>query len=146
LTFRFVAGVLKWDQLLVSHSYPEWNLGEPMMFTACLAFAFPKPERSIRSSGLIRNSYLLSKQMIIDNSSLGLAKTQDERFTPFLVIKIKGNDLTFGLGIIILQGVSSRKSLAGVNIMAIYCSPKTLSTSVINLFFPRNFHKIAHLV
>jgi hypothetical protein len=27
--------------------------------------------------------------------------------------------LTFGLGIIILQGVSSRKSLAGVNIMAV---------------------------
>jgi hypothetical protein len=29
----------------------------------------------------------------------------------------KGILLTFGLGIIILQGVSSRKSLAGVNIM-----------------------------
>jgi hypothetical protein len=43
--------------------------------------------------------------------------TQDERFTPFLVIEIKGNDLTFGLGIIILQDVSSRKSLAGVNMM-----------------------------
>jgi hypothetical protein len=28
---------------------------------------------------------------IIDNSCLGLANTQDERFTPFLVIKIKGN-------------------------------------------------------
>jgi hypothetical protein len=26
--------------------------------------------------------------MIIDNSCLGLANTQDERFTPFLVIKI----------------------------------------------------------
>jgi hypothetical protein len=57
--------------------------------------------------------------MIIDNSCLGLANAQDERFTPFLVIKIKWNDcmLTFGLGIIILQGVSRRKSLAGVNIM-----------------------------
>jgi hypothetical protein len=74
------------------------------------------PTRTNRSSGLIRNSYLLNKQMIIDNSCLGLA-TQDERFIPFLVIKIKGNDLTFGLGIIILQGVSRRKSLAGVNIM-----------------------------
>jgi hypothetical protein len=28
--------------------------------------------------------------MIIDNSCLGMANTQDERFTPFLVIKIKG--------------------------------------------------------
>jgi hypothetical protein len=36
--------------------------------------------------------YLLNKQMIIDNSCLGLANTQDERFTPFLVIKMKGND------------------------------------------------------
>jgi hypothetical protein len=57
-----------------------------------LALALPKPERSNRSSGLIRNSYLLDKQMIIDNSCLGLANAQDERFTPFLVIKIKGND------------------------------------------------------
>jgi hypothetical protein len=30
--------------------------------------------------------------MIIDNSCLGSTNTQDERFTPFLVIKIKGND------------------------------------------------------
>jgi hypothetical protein len=45
-------------------------------------------------------------------------KIKDERFTPLLVIKIKGNDC-FGLGIIILQGVSRRKSLAGVNIMFI---------------------------
>jgi hypothetical protein len=30
--------------------------------------------------------------MIIDNNHLGLANTQDERFTPFLVIKIKEND------------------------------------------------------
>jgi hypothetical protein len=63
-----------------------------VMFTACLALALPKPERSNRSSGLIINSYLLNKQMIIDNNCLGLANTQDERFTPFfLVIKIKGN-------------------------------------------------------
>jgi hypothetical protein len=36
-------------------------------------------------------------------------------------MKIKGNDLTFGLGIIILQvqGVSRRKSLAGVYIMSL---------------------------
>jgi hypothetical protein len=27
--------------------------------------------------------YLLNKQMIIDNSCLDLANTQDERFTPF---------------------------------------------------------------
>jgi hypothetical protein len=53
------------------------------MFTACLALALPKPKRSNRSSGLIRNSKLLNKQMIIDNSLLGLANTQDERFTPF---------------------------------------------------------------
>jgi hypothetical protein len=33
-----------------------------------LALALPKPERSNRSSGFIRNSYLLNKQMIIDNS------------------------------------------------------------------------------
>jgi hypothetical protein len=62
------------------------------MFTACLAIALPKSEKSNRSSGFIRNSYLLNKQMIIDNSWLGLANTQDEKFTPFLVIKIKGND------------------------------------------------------
>jgi hypothetical protein len=37
-------------------------------FTGCLAFALPKPEISNRSSGLIRNSYILNKQMIIDNS------------------------------------------------------------------------------
>jgi hypothetical protein len=35
------------------------------------------------------------------------------------MIKIKGRVLTFGLGIIILQGVSRRKSLAGVNIMGV---------------------------
>jgi hypothetical protein len=37
-----------------------------MVVTACLAFALPKPERSNRSLGLIRNSYLLNKQMTID--------------------------------------------------------------------------------
>jgi hypothetical protein len=89
------------------------------MFTACLPQHSQNPTRTNRSSGLIKNSYLLDKQLIIDNSCLGLANTQDERFTPFLVIKIKWNDLTFGLGIIILQGVSRRKSLAGVNIMHI---------------------------
>jgi hypothetical protein len=68
------------------------NLKSYMMLTSCLASALPKPKRSNRSSGLIRNSYLLNKQMIIDNSCLGLANTQDERFTPFLVIKIKGKD------------------------------------------------------
>jgi hypothetical protein len=50
--------------------------------------------------------YLLNKQMIIDNSCLGLANTQDAFFgyqdqREWL--------LTFGLGIIILQGVSRRK-------------------------------------
>jgi hypothetical protein len=35
--------------------------------------------------------------------------------------------LTFGLGIIILQGVSRRKSLAGVNIMSMYNSHKFMS-------------------
>jgi hypothetical protein len=34
--------------------------------------------------------------------------------------------LTFGLGIIILQGVSRRKSLAGVNIMSVFMPPKHL--------------------
>jgi hypothetical protein len=90
------------------------------MFTACLPQHLQNPTRTNRSSGLIRNSYILflNKQMIIDNSCLGLANTQDERFTPFLVIKIKGNDChTIGLGIIILQGISRRKSLAGVNII-----------------------------
>jgi hypothetical protein len=53
------------------------------------------------------------------HNGLGLANAQDERFTPFLVIKIKRNDLKFELGIIILQGVSRRKSLAGLNKMSI---------------------------
>jgi hypothetical protein len=47
-----------------------------------LESALPKPEISNRTSGLNRNSYHLNKQMIIDNSSLGLANTQDERFAP----------------------------------------------------------------
>jgi hypothetical protein len=62
-----------------------------MMFTACLPWHSQNPTRTNRSSGLVRNSYLLNKQMIIDNSCLGLANTQDERFTPFLVIKIIDN-------------------------------------------------------
>jgi hypothetical protein len=54
----------------------------------------------------------------IYNSWLGLANAQDERFTPFLGYQDQREWLfTFGLGIMILQGVSSRKSLAGVNIM-----------------------------
>jgi hypothetical protein len=48
-----------------------------------LASALPNPTRTNIYSGLIRNSYILNKQMIIYNSSLGLANTQDERFTPF---------------------------------------------------------------
>jgi hypothetical protein len=67
-----------------------------------LALALPKHKRSNRSSGLIRNSYLLNKQMIIDNSWFFGYQDQREWL------------LTFGLGIMILQGVSSRKSLAGV--------------------------------
>jgi hypothetical protein len=63
-----------------------------MMFTASLPQHSQDPTRTNRSSGLIRNGYLSDKQMIIDNSCLALANTQDERFTPFLVIKIKGND------------------------------------------------------
>jgi hypothetical protein len=62
----------------------------PMMFTACLPQHSQNPTRTNRSSGLIRNSYLLNKQIIIYNSCLSLANTQDERFTPSLVIKIKG--------------------------------------------------------
>jgi hypothetical protein len=41
-----------------------------------LALALPKPDLQVS------NSYLLNKQMIIDNNWLGLANTQDERFTP----------------------------------------------------------------
>jgi hypothetical protein len=63
-----------------------------MMLTACLPQHSQIPTRTNIYSGLIRNSYLLNKQMIIDNSCLGLANIQDEAFTPFLVIKIKGND------------------------------------------------------
>jgi hypothetical protein len=39
-----------------------------MVFAACLPQHCQHPTRSNRSSGLIRNSYLLNKQMIIDNS------------------------------------------------------------------------------
>jgi hypothetical protein len=63
-----------------------------MMFTACLPQHSQNSTRTNRSWVLIRNSYLLDKQMIIDNNCLGLANTQDERLTAFLVIKIKGND------------------------------------------------------
>jgi hypothetical protein len=77
-----------------------------------LALALPKPERSNRFLGLIRNSYLSNKQMIIDNSWLDLADT------PFFGYQDQRERLlTFGLWIIILQGVSSRKYMAGVNIM-----------------------------
>jgi hypothetical protein len=38
-----------------------------MMFTAYLPQHSQNPTRTNRSSGLIRNSYLLNKQMIIDN-------------------------------------------------------------------------------
>jgi hypothetical protein len=60
-----------------------------MMLTAFLSQHSENPTRTNRYSGLIRNRYLLNKQMIIDKSCFGLANTQDERFTPFLVIKIK---------------------------------------------------------
>jgi hypothetical protein len=53
--------------------------------------------------------------MIIEKSWLGLANTQDEVHTFFGSQDQREWLLTFGLGIIILQGVSSRKSLAGVN-------------------------------
>jgi hypothetical protein len=58
------------------------------MFTPCLPQHAQNLTRTNRSSGFIRNRYLLNKQMIIDNSCFGLA--QDVRFTPFtpfLVIK-----------------------------------------------------------
>jgi hypothetical protein len=120
-----------------------WQIfGPPMMFTACLPQHSQNPTRSNISSGWIRNSYLLNKQMIRDNSWLGLANTQDERFITFLVIKIKGNWLlTFGLGIILLQGVSSRKYLAGVNIMYTTKKPwlkfrNSLSTAILQDFPP----------
>jgi hypothetical protein len=89
-----------------------WTLGispKQCHVYSMLALALPKPERSNRSSDLIRNSYLLDKQMIIDerwkvHTFFGY---QDQR--EWL--------LTFGLEIIILQGVSSRKCLEGVIIM-----------------------------
>jgi hypothetical protein len=60
--------------------------------------------------------------MIIDNSCLGLANTQDERFTPFFWLsRSKGMTVDIGLGIIILLGISRRKSLAGV----MYICPST---------------------
>jgi hypothetical protein len=43
----------------------EVQVNMHMMFTACLSLALPKPERSNISSGLMRNSHLLNKQMII---------------------------------------------------------------------------------
>jgi hypothetical protein len=68
---------------------PTRTLKINMLFTECLPQHSQNPTRTNRSSGLIRNSYLLNKQMIIDNtnSCLGLANKQDERFTPFLLIK-----------------------------------------------------------
>jgi hypothetical protein len=69
--------------------------------------------------------------MIIDNSCLGLANTQDEWFTPFFGYQDQREWLlTFGLRIIILQGVSRRKSLAGVNIM----KPNQLLSIIVCLF------------
>jgi hypothetical protein len=99
-----ISGFFRSDVSLLTHwgkTYQQWGhdanvtwtLINYMMFTACLPQHSQNPTRTNRSSGLIRNSYLLNKQMFfIDNSWLGLANTQDERFTPFLVIKIKGND------------------------------------------------------
>jgi hypothetical protein len=78
--------------LVLARGATRLTLALPMMFTACLPQHSQSPTRTNRSSGLIRNSYLLDNQMIVDNSCLGLANTQDERFTPFLVTKIKGND------------------------------------------------------
>jgi hypothetical protein len=56
----FMMHVKAWDQ----HQYQQ--LGT-MMFTACLPKHSQNPTRTNRSSGLIRNSYLLNKQMIIDH-------------------------------------------------------------------------------
>jgi hypothetical protein len=50
-----------------------------MMFTACLLQHSQNLTRTNRFSGLIRNSYLLNKQMIIDNSCFGFFGCQDQR-------------------------------------------------------------------
>jgi hypothetical protein len=103
------------EELTFTYKYAEQtfldtSLTVVMMFTACLPQHSQNPIRTNRSSGLIRNSYLLNKQIIMDNRCLGLAYLfgyEDQRELL----------LTFGLGIIILQGVSRRISLAGVNII-----------------------------
>jgi hypothetical protein len=51
-----------------SSSHMANRAGNPMMFTACLPEHSQNLTTRNRSSGLIRNSYLLNKQMIINNS------------------------------------------------------------------------------
>jgi hypothetical protein len=96
---------------------------DPQTPTWCLQHAWPQhsqnPTRTNRSLGLIRNSYLLNKQMIIDNSCLGLANTRWKVHTFFGYQDQREWLLTFGLGIIILRGVSRRKFLAGLNILTV---------------------------
>jgi hypothetical protein len=62
--------ITEWCHNTLAHwaSLTVWNLAPRMMFTACLPQHSQNPTRTNRSSGLIRNSYILKKQMIIDNS------------------------------------------------------------------------------
>jgi hypothetical protein len=74
----YMSYFLERTKLNLTNSHLQWMYSVIMTCIACL----PQHSQN-RSSGLIRNSYILR---------LGLANIQDERFTPFLVIKIKGND------------------------------------------------------
>jgi hypothetical protein len=69
---RYTGTVLKVSNLiptcLDSVGFTDLWQGLDMMFTACLPQQYQNPTRTNRSSGLIRNSYRLDKQMIIDNS------------------------------------------------------------------------------
>jgi hypothetical protein len=59
--------------------------------------------------------------MLVANTGMACSwkrkAVNDIFITNRLSIFCRGKRISFGLGIIILQGVSSRKSLAGVNIM-----------------------------
>jgi hypothetical protein len=68
-----------------------------MMFTTCLPQHYQNPTRTNRSSGLIRNSYLLNKQMIIDNSCLCLAIHKMKGSHLFWLSRSKG--MTFDIWI-----------------------------------------------
>jgi hypothetical protein len=60
------AQILIYDTCQIRNLYR--NLGQTHDVYRMLGLALLKPERSNISSGLIRNSYILNKQIIIDNS------------------------------------------------------------------------------